>query len=736
MRRVLPVFLLLLPLLAIAQKPIASDLAGELRAKDHGPTFQAGEVIALEASFTSSAPNKYLEPCELFSIRSFGYPRCRFFNSWSFSLESPGGTWAPIKEQYPMSRSGPMIEVPDHDLSTTPTRFTYEFTWRQHFDRPGKYTVRLTSQIALDDDSTPRRHFETSAAQQPAPHTVPFTLDYSFTIVPSTAEWRHDVILRGVEAIESSRRYRNQNDPGFIADGDAINGICNLRTADAAIALARVLADGHNGDCIATVDDRPAAASELRRLLSDPSVGVTQNFLRALAMLEDSKPQAFEGLRAVRISALDQLRIDLFQALSVKQSKARLTSLSTVLSATDISGAHLMDTVPQHFSDALTQAAADNFDALPDSVRTTLLRQDWPLIRSPLMLATVQREAEHGNDQAILDWKDLDPAGAASFIRAEIVRPVPRFYAYYLELSNATLPDLEEQLSENLTNIPPGNDIGPAATLVARYATVGSLPIVLPFYDQHASEWPCSTKEPLLAYLLRVSPKDAAPRLRFALHGNRCPASSLLSDLGALHPSPLLEELAFQQIEADLPFADDAAHYLQNYGSPSLKSRVWEELVRWKSVPHSEPTRPNVLSSLVSSFEAAQGWVLSLEESHRLHDLLGPESIKTLSCNYQCGDPISVAPGMSDVSIYRQQVDPHITPGLDRVYLWSTSGSHIYHVNQYTAPTLTAFLEKLGQFPIGVTFSANPSQWSDGDSGDWGELINFLATHGYHLRTP
>lgn len=741
MHRVLPIVLLLLPLFATAQKPIASDLSGDLGAKDHGPTFQVGEIITLEASFTSSAPNKYLEPCELFSIRSFGYPQCRFFSRWSFSVESPEGTWASIKEQYPMSMSGPTFEAPDHDLSTTPIRFTYDLTQRQHFDLPGKYTVRLSSQIALDDNSTLRRHSRTSSAQKPAPHTVPLTLDYSFTIVPATAEWQHDVILRGVEAIESSRSYRSQNDSGFIADRNAIAGLCNLRTVDAGIALARVLADGHDGACIASVNDPAAAAAELRRLLSDPDVGVTQDFLHALALLENTQSQPIEGVQVLPVSALEQLRLDLFHALPEKQPKARLISLATVLSATNPGGwQSLIDAASQRFSDPMIQDAADNFDALPESVRMTLLHWNWPLVRSPLMLATVRQAAERGDGEAILDWKDLDPVGAASFIRAEIIRPVPRFYAYYLELPEATLPDLEAQLSENLTKVPVGRDLGPAATLVARYATVASLRTILPFYDEHVSQWTCSATEPLLAYLLRVSPSDAAPRLEDARRGSGCSAGGLLSDLGELYASPLLEELALHEIHAGSPFVVDAARYLQKYGSPSLKPRVWAELVRWKSSSQSQTLQhehPDMLSSLVSSYEAAQGWVLSPEESNRLSDLLGPENIKQLSCNYHCGAPISVAPGMGDIPIYRRRVDLDFIPGHERLYLWPASGFYAYSVNQYSPPRLDALLEKLAQFPSGSTFTfAFAAPWPGVDDSEWTAISTFLSTHGYHLRNP
>jgi hypothetical protein len=743
MRRALAAVFLVLPLFATAQSPTGSGPSGELRAKDHAPTFQLGEVITLEASFTSQTPNKYLEPCELLSMRSFGYPQCRFFNPWSFSLQAPDGTWTPITEDPPFSRSGPTIDVPDHDLSTTPVTFTYVLTQRKRFESPGKYTVRLTTQIALDDDSTSRRPGGTSVRTDPPPHMVPLTLDYAFTVVPANAEWQRGVISRGVEALEANRSYRDQKDPGFHEDAEASAAICNLHTPDAAIALARVLADGRRGDCIVDATDRTAAAAELRRLLADPNVGVTQNFLQALASLEQPQTQTGRrpGLQMQSVSALEKLGVDLFQVLPQKIPKARLISLATVLSVSSLWGWLRTDAVPQHLSDAMIQAAAENFVALPETLRNALLDKGWERIRSPLLLATVQHEAEGGNGQAVLDWQDLDPTGANQFIRAEIVSPIPRFYAYYLQLPEATLPDLEAQLIDNMIHLPPGHDLGPSATLVARYATVASLPTVLPFYDQHATEWPCSAREPLLAYLLRVSPKDAAPRLEAALadaHSNKgCNTYSFFTELGVLHPSPVLEDLAFQQIQTGSPWASDAAQYLQEYGSPSLKPRIWAQLVRWEKLDHpqtNDVTR-GFISALVTSYEAAQGWVLSPEESDRLRDLLGAETIKNLSCNFSCGHPISVAPGTTEIVIYRHDVDRNWMPGRERIYLWPATISHLYSINQYSPPTLAALLDKLAQFPAGSTF-VFATEHPGLDHRDWIAINDFLIAHGYHLRNP
>jgi hypothetical protein len=132
------------------------------------------------------------------------------------------------------------------------------------------------------------------------------------------------------------------------------------------------------------------------------------------------------------------------------------------------------------------------------------------------MLGTVRQRAEAGDGPALLRWRELEPVAADEFIRKEIVRPQPRFSSYYLRLPDALLPAQEKQIAGNFAAFAMLNDdrdLVHSATLVYRYATVAVLPTVLPFIDAKLTEWPCSIQVPVLAYLLKVSPEQAAPRV-------------------------------------------------------------------------------------------------------------------------------------------------------------------------------------------------------------------------------
>src|ERR1700678_396298 len=76
-----------------AQEP--ADLKMELRSATGSNRFQLGEVIPVEVLISSSAPNRYLEPCKMFWEGCFGYPQCRFETRWSLDV-TPGTGWTDI----------------------------------------------------------------------------------------------------------------------------------------------------------------------------------------------------------------------------------------------------------------------------------------------------------------------------------------------------------------------------------------------------------------------------------------------------------------------------------------------------------------------------------------------------------------------------------------------------------------------------------------------------------------
>ena len=170
--------------LLTTQKPPVngpSDLRVELRSTSRSNRFKVGEPIELEAVFSSKASGRYLEPCGLFGKPNikpgFGFPNCRFFTRWSFTIKPDTG-WTDIRAGE--SKSGPTFEVPNHDLSSNPASYSYMLTNAYRFDEPGEYHVTLTVTVGLDDESTQRPPGDNPGAN---PHFVTLTSKFVLRIV-------------------------------------------------------------------------------------------------------------------------------------------------------------------------------------------------------------------------------------------------------------------------------------------------------------------------------------------------------------------------------------------------------------------------------------------------------------------------------------------------------------------------------------------------------------------------
>jgi hypothetical protein len=363
------------------------------------------------------------------------------------------------------------------------------------------------------------------------------------------------------------------------------------------------------------------------------------------------------------------------------------------------------------------------------------------------MLPVVRREAEKGNGQALLRWQELEPAAATAFMRSEVTRPAPRFSSLYLRLPDESLPAQEQQIAANFVALSTPRELIFEATLLHRYATRTTLTTVLPFIDQHLSDWSCEVQIPVLAYLLKVSPDDARTRVDKVLNTVRppyCPRGEFLPDLGFMQASPVLDSVAAKLLKERTPLTEDAAAYLRKYGSAAMKPLVWTQLSYWhqKYVESGGPLRMghgpmrqddnsfyNLDSRLRETYIDAHGWILSPDDVRNLSKLMGDKQTEEMACAFSCGSQLSVGPGPGNYSIYGRVNDPIYPPQSRIDYLMPTEPFQ-YQINQYGCRDLQSLEEKLLQFPAGSKFSFAYTG-SGQDVGDWAAISAFLRSHGY-----
>jgi len=446
----------------------------------------------------------------------------------------------------------------------------------------------------------------------------------------------------------------------------------------------------------------------------------------------------------------------LFSALPEKRGDAQAESLATVLRnpiRTELDGGGRAFDLP--FPPQVISVAAADFDRLSFQTQKFLLEDGWGRLRSPLMLSAVRRRAEAANGPALLRWLELEPVAATEFIRKEIVRPQPRFSSYYLRLPDASLPAQENQIAANFAafaTLNDNRDLPHSASLLHRYATIAVLPTVLPFIDARLSEWPCSVQVPVLAYLLKVSPEQAASRVEKVLESSRTEvcSSRFITTLGLLEPGPVLQRIALAQVEAGTLNAHDGADYLRSHAARELKVTIWRDLEKWQRelVSSGAEKRWNsgvgtpqdrekhfLVMELTSTYEAAQGWVLTPRDEKQFLALLDQEVAQALRCGFRCGGALSVGPEPGQFTIIsRPNPTSEERDNEDESMEYLNSVERLgYSVNQYRCANLKALEEKLLQFPSGSTFLFS-SDFSERDRDELVGISNFLQKHGYKVN--
>jgi hypothetical protein len=739
---------------ATAQAP--ADLKVELRSGSESNQFQIGEDIRLDVLFSSTSPGRYLEPCALFRTSHFGFPQCRFFNGWTFEI-TPTDGWVDLEKEFPTigRGGGPTFEVPSHDLTTDPFKTSFLLTSRYRFDVPGKYMVRFTTKVALDDASTAGL---AGMDRQRKANSIDVVRELAIEIVPASAQWQKETIERGYAAFTTTApQSTNPPTEEFKRYTEAKRALCKLGTDDAARTLVRLLIAGHNEveDCLESIPKPDAAIVELKRLMNEPDIPVSLTYFNVLTRLLSRDEARKAQLPVVSRNVADTARQDLFAAIQKKQGEPQMVSLATLLHHPPQSTpAPMVFSYALPSEDPVIALAAASWDRLPEESRQWLLGPGWAGIHSPRMLPIVRRAAETGNEDGLLRWYELDLDGARKFARAEVVQPAPRFSAFSIRLPEQSLSGPEqEQVAKQFANPIDSHALGRQAMLLNRYTTRSVLPIVLPVIDAHLQEWDCSVRAPALAYLVRVAPEEAGLRVERALQYGRnyCQIGGLLTALGTFGPSPVLERIAVAQMNADTAFAQgsvarDGLEYVRRWGSPAMKPVVWGWLVRWQPEPAAEDgidlstpqgfaaqMKRERISGLVNAYTAAHGWIVTPEDKAKLEALRGERRLAQLSCSFNCAAPYTVGPSPGNYVIYGHVPEVFYPNPRDAEYVQTTERLS-YQINQYGCRTLADLKEKILQLPKGSTFGFAYG-FDERYKPEMLDILAFLKAHGYVYRS-
>lgn len=496
-------------------------MALQVRTASGRSAFHIGEDIALVATFTTTASDKY-----------------RLVPEWPGGKDRSLGTSVleRVQIQPLIGWHDPLANLLITDTCNCNSNAAVEMRpggvytvnvdlneWAR-FDSPGSYEVRIRAKS--------RVVFYVGVQEQVA---EPVSAPLAITILPADPG-RQASALRGARAVLSGGAATTSS----AATMDALRTLGALGSA----ASARTLADAFDGSdrdettMIELLSTPPAAAlaalPELERRLENPRQAVSVQFLVTLTALRAGMPGSapWPGTLGAPPLLYSTAALDaLYRSLPAKTGRAQAISLYTAIAPyyhphpalpADKVGA-LAGMVPA----ALGFLSPLQQSLLFSSVHTT------PQLASPALVPVLQRivsgmdadwarlPVPGGYDAAVTPslqrdgaalalWIKLDPAGARATALAEISSPRPRYGANVLGgLPDATLAQLDQAMLHALleqTTTPAGDFYrANAASLLARYAGPEIAGQVAKAEVGNAAGWNCEAQHSVFEYLTRVN---------------------------------------------------------------------------------------------------------------------------------------------------------------------------------------------------------------------------------------
>ena len=686
--------------------------------------FRMGEVIPLQLSFSSAVKNHY-------ELNMAQYDRSGRMEYEQFNVSPSESAVDPLARNG-LSVTGGITSY--QYLSSEPWTINLYLNDWVRFTQPGEYRlVVFSNRVAVRDP----------ASQSGSSVVAVRSNEITFKIVKADAAWQKRTLNEAVAKLNAPRpRETAQFEQYDTARKQAVQTLRSLGTAAATRELVKQLGrDNTSSDYLCMIGivsspERAVARVALEEALADPDQPIDDNFLYTLHVVS-SDPNATEAnWREVEQRGVEQL----LAALPGKRGKALSISLSTA-----VDQALNLNTLPPATTQKLMGQLISMFDQLSLEEQNTLLRNRWEQIRSPALLPLLKRYAQAYRDRpqthttsasesldlsgyALRRWYELDPEGARSAVIAEISRPSPRFDARVLGLlPDKTLPEVEFVLAGHFATVDDYDAKANLASLIARYASDAILPQVLEQLEPRLGKWACAIQNPILAYVLRVSPATAQPIIEKAIAARGAGFSGcnhfLLQTVSDLHYDPMLEELAVKSLDdPDPQLAATAAIMLAKFGSPESEAALRKRFTAWAEQwtgREAELDKNFAIAIDDNVYQITVGQSLAQALAIGRTWLTDKDTLQSLA-------------QQTKVRLVREQLDNYLRLWDEEPLSIFLDSSFHFHasVAQYQFDSFDALKEKLTQFPPGTRFAIILPTAETSPNEKAAELRNFLTAHG------
>ena len=272
------------------------------------------------------------------------------------------------------------------------------------------------------------------------------------------------------------------------------------------------------------------------------------------------------------------------------------------------------------------------------------------------------------------------------------------------------------------------------ASLIARYATDAILPEMLNRLDPVIGKWDCTVQDSLLAYVLRVNPAMARPRIEQAIaargSGYFACNRGLFQGISEIHFEPVLEEIGIRSLDdPDPEVAMTAATMLGRFGSTAAESALLTRYQRWAQQWAGREAELNLTfaqSSTDLSNQLGLGQNLMMALATGQHWFADEKKLEQLS-------------QMSKVNRIQNQMEQYVKTWRNRPL--TISFDHIgpyddFHaqVAQYELHSIESLKEKIAQFPAVTKFAlGTQSDTSPIALKEAVEIRDFVRSHDMEL---
>jgi tetratricopeptide (TPR) repeat protein len=690
--------------------------------------FYIGEIIPIKLAFSSKFKKRY-------QLNEAQYDRSGRMDYEHFAVTPDDGVIDPLASYFDSGiifMGGGLTGF--RYLTAKPWTIQLNLNEWVRFTKPGDYQLTVSS-----------KRVETVDSSKPY-GTRPITAisnQVALKILPVDHAWEKQAYDKAMATLRAAN-------PRDFEDGEstAYHGLETLRflgTADAARELVNQLrADrAGNSECyfgLVSSPERAVAREALDQALSDPDRPLGDTLLDAMSWFERGGAKLDQNQESERERTFLQKLVD---ALPNKHGDALRVSLYTVLNR---ALTHDPPQLPKETIQKLASQLIPMFDQLPTEKQQVSLGWNWDGIKSPALVPTLKRFAETDLSKvpredyvnalwrtswALRRWYELDPVGARPAIIREITRSKPLFGANTLGiLPDKTLPEVDQALAKNFCSA--DGAFPELASLIARYASGAILPEVLKHVDRHIDS-ECGIPSGILAYILRVDPAAAKPRIEktialCAKNGSRCMCRTL-TDVAAIYYDPALEEIAVRNLDnPDPQTAANAATMLGKFGSAAAEPPLWRRFEKWSKRWAGHESELGVTQadydpedyrnaqmalgrSLCEALATGQAW---LPDEAKLRRLATVSKVPTI---------------VDDAERFLEQ--PKRNP-----LTLSIDCSPMFHAGlaQYTFRSMNALKQKLGQFPAGTKFILWWPSVEQQDQSCIADLRAFLTDHGMSLE--